>query len=99
MKITLTSYDKKELDDATSSVVNILEKSKCIFAGPVPLPVEEKIFTVNRSPHVYKKSREQFKLATYKRLINVSSNAEIAVKSFDSLGNNFSKRVAIKIRG
>ena len=84
MRIKLRSYDHRLVDRAARQIVTNL-KGKVrgvIIAVPIPLPTEKKIFTVLRSPHVNKKSREQFQLATHKRLLEIYNPSPEVVDAF-----------------
>lgn len=70
--IRLKSFDHKLLDQATKDIVVTVKRTGAKMSGPVPLPRSIRKFTVNRSPHVNKKSREQFEIRTQKRLITIS---------------------------
>lgn len=72
IKIRLKSFDHKLLDQATKEIVNTVKRTGANVSGPVPLPRKIERFTVNRSPHVNKKSREQFEIRTQKRLVIIS---------------------------
>ena len=72
IRITLKSFDHKILDQATRDIVDTVNRTGAKVSGPVPLPRRIQRFTVNRSPHVNKKSREQFEIRTQKRLIIIS---------------------------
>lgn len=63
------SYDHRLLDQTVKDVVSAAQRTGAKIGGPIPLPVREKCFTVNTSPHVDKKAREQFGLKTHKRLV------------------------------
>jgi small subunit ribosomal protein S10 len=67
----LKAYDYRLLDQSVKEIVNAAKRTGAEVVGPVPLPVKIERFTVNRSPHVYKKSREQFEIRTHKRLIDI----------------------------
>lgn len=71
IKIKLKAYDHRLLDQAVSEIVDTAKKSGAIVSGPIPLPVKREIYTVNRSPVIDKKSREQFYLITHKRLLEL----------------------------
>ena len=71
IKIRLKSYDQKLIDDAAKRIVDSVVKTGAEIVGPVPLPTKKEIFTVLRSPHVNKTSREQFERRTHKRLIEI----------------------------
>ncbi|MDR2827848.1 MAG: 30S ribosomal protein S10 [Acholeplasmatales bacterium] len=69
MQIFLKSYDHQLLDSVASKIVETVQKEGGNVSGPVPLPTKKEIFTVLRSPHVNKDSREQFERRTHKRLV------------------------------
>ena len=71
IRISLKAYDHKLLDQSTVEIVNTAEKTGAKILGPIPLPTKKNKFTVLRSPHVDKKSREQFEMRTHKRLIDI----------------------------
>jgi small subunit ribosomal protein S10 len=73
IRIRLKAYDHKLLDQATSEIVETVTSigGKNSIAGPIPLPTKINRYTVLRSPHVDKKSREQFEIRTHKRLIDI----------------------------
>lgn len=71
IRIRLKAYDHRILDQSTSEIVETAKRTGAQVAGPVPLPTEIQRFTVNRSTHVDKKSREQFEIRTHKRLIDI----------------------------
>ena len=71
IRIRLKAYDHKLLDQSTQEIVNTAQKTGAKILGPIPLPTKKNKFTVLRSPHVDKKSREQFEMRTYKRLIDI----------------------------
>ncbi len=71
IRIKLKSYDHYLVDKSAEKIVKIVKATKAVVSGPIPLPTEKKIFTVNKSTFVNKKSREQFQLFTYKRLIEI----------------------------
>lgn len=70
--IKLKAFDHELLDKSTKEIVSTVVRTGAEICGPVPLPRRIKRFTVNRSPHIDKKSREQFEIRTYKRLVIIS---------------------------
>lgn len=72
IRIRLKSFDHKVLEQATKEIIVAVKRTGADVSGPVPLPRTIERFTVNRSPHVNKKSREQFEIRTQKRLIIIS---------------------------
>ena len=71
IRIHLKAYDNKILDLSTEEIVNTAKRTGAQVKGPIPLPVSLKRFTVLKSPHVDKKSREQFEIRTHKRLLDI----------------------------
>ncbi|MDP3789518.1 MAG: 30S ribosomal protein S10 [Candidatus Omnitrophota bacterium] len=71
IRIKLRAYDHRLLDLSTQDIVETAKKTGASISGPIPLPTRHEVFTVLRSPHVDKKSREQFMLKTHKRLIDI----------------------------
>ena len=71
IRIRLKAYDARVLDQSTAEIVNTAKHTGARLAGPIPLPTEKNKWTVLRSPHVDKKSREQFEIRTHKRLIDI----------------------------
>jgi small subunit ribosomal protein S10 len=71
IRVRLRGFDVDLIDQSASSIVNTVKKSGASVVGPIPLPTRINKFTVLRSPHVNKKSREQFELRTHKRLIDI----------------------------
>ena len=71
LKIRLKAYDHRLIDQSAKKIVDSVLKTGATIQGPIPLPTEKEIFTVIRSPHVNKDSREQFERRTHKRLIQI----------------------------
>ena len=71
IRIRLKAYDHKTLDLSAAKIVDRAKRTGEMESGPIPLPTEKNIFTILRSPHVNKDSREQFELRTHKRLIDI----------------------------
>ncbi|MBU0571648.1 MAG: 30S ribosomal protein S10 [Candidatus Omnitrophica bacterium] len=82
IRLKLKSFDHELLDVSMAEIVDTVKKTGASIIGPVPLPTRKEIFTVLRSPHVDKKSREQFMLATHKRLMDI---LEPTAKTVDAL--------------
>jgi small subunit ribosomal protein S10 len=85
IRIKLRSYDHNLVDKSTEKIVKTVRNSGAVVTGPIPLPTEKKIFTVLRSPHVNKKSREQFQLRTHKRLIEIYTPTQKTVDALSKL--------------
>ncbi|MDR0803519.1 MAG: 30S ribosomal protein S10 [Rickettsiales bacterium] len=71
IRIKLTAFDHRVLVDAVNEIVKAAKRTGADVAGPIPLPTYINKFTVNRSPHVNKKSREQFEIRNHKRIIDI----------------------------
>ncbi|MDX1623754.1 MAG: 30S ribosomal protein S10 [Gemmatimonadota bacterium] len=71
IRIRLKAFDHEVIDRSTQDIVRTAQKTGAIVSGPVPLPTRTQVFTVLRSPHIDKKSREQFEMKTHKRLIDI----------------------------
>ncbi|NJO03668.1 MAG: 30S ribosomal protein S10 [Bacteroidia bacterium] len=82
IRIKLKSYDHNLVDKSSEKIVKAVKSTGAIVNGPIPLPTKKEIFTVLRSPHVNKKSREQFQISTYKRLVDIYSTS---TKTVDAL--------------
>ena len=72
IRIRLEAYDHAVLDQSAKEIVLTAKRSGAIVSGPIPLPTDRRVFTVLRSPHVDKKSREQFEIRVHKRLIDIT---------------------------
>ena len=84
IRIRLKAYDHKVIDQSTKQIVETALRTGATIAGPIPLPTKKTVFTVVKSPHVFKKGREQFEMRIHKRIIDVF---EPTPKTIDSLMN------------
>lgn len=82
IRIKLKGYDHRVLDQSASDIVETAKRTGARVAGPIPMPTRIERFTVNRSPHVNKKSMEQFEMRTHKRLLDI---IEPTAKTVDEL--------------
>ena len=82
LRIKLISYDHRLLDESAIKIVEAAKKTGAVVSGPIPLPTEKEVFTIIRSPHKHKDSREQFERRTHKRLIDIVSTTP---KTMDTL--------------
>ena len=71
IRIRLKAFDHRVLDHSAREIVNTAKRTGAQVRGPIPLPTQIERFTVNRSPHVDKKSREQFEIRTHKRVLDI----------------------------
>ena len=85
IRIKLRSYDHNLVDKSTEKIVKTVKNSGAVISGPIPLPTEKEVFTLLRSPHVNKKSREQFQLRTHKRIIEIFTPTQKTVDALSKL--------------
>lgn len=85
IKIRMEAYDHEILDKCALDIVDTAKKTGARVSGPIPLPTKIERYTVNRSPHVDKKSREQFEIRTHKRLIYISERTSKTVDALTQL--------------
>jgi small subunit ribosomal protein S10 len=84
IRIRLKAYDHKVIDQSVRQIIDTALRTNAKVAGPIPLPTEKSNYTVLRSPHIFKDSREQFEMRVHKRLIDIT---EPTSKTIDSLMN------------
>ncbi|MFA6793773.1 MAG: 30S ribosomal protein S10 [Candidatus Neomarinimicrobiota bacterium] len=82
IRISLKSYDHNLLDKSTEKIVQRAKATGAVISGPIPLPTKRSVVTVNRSPFVNKKSREQFQIKVHKRIIEILNTT---TKTIDEL--------------
>ncbi len=85
IRLRLKSYDHRLLDQSAQKIVNVAKRTGSKIKGPIPLPTEKEIFTILRSVHVNKTSREQFERRTHKRLIDIVDPTPATLESLRSL--------------
>lgn len=71
IRIRLKAYEHRVLDESADKIVESAKRTGAQVSGPIPLPTERTLYTVIRSPHKFKKSREQFEMRTHNRLIDI----------------------------
>jgi len=97
IRIKLKSYDHNLVDKSAEKIVKAVKQTGAVVSGPIPLPTHKKVFTVNRSTFVNKKSREQFELNTYKRLMDVYNSSSKTIDSLMKLELPSGVEVEIKV--
>jgi small subunit ribosomal protein S10 len=97
LRIRLKSYDHRLIDRYSRQLVDLLLKEGMQIRGPVPLPTEIKRYTVNRSPFIYKDSREQFELRIHKRLIDVLNPSQRVIEIFSYIDLPASVEIELKM--
>ncbi len=85
IRIRLKAYDHKTLDASANRIVETAKRNGARISGPIPLPTKRTVYTVNRSPHVDKKSREQFEVRIHKRLIDILESTPATVDALMKL--------------
>jgi len=97
IRIKLKAFDHKLLDQSTREIVETAKRTGAKIAGPIPLPVAIEKYTVLRSPHIDKKSREQFEIRTHKRLIDILEPTQQTVDALMKLDLSAGIDVEIKL--
>ena len=98
IRIRLKAYDHEILDQSTAKIVQTVELTNARVQGPVPLPTEKHRYTVIRSPHKYKDSREHFEMRIHKRLLDIVDHTPKTVDSLQRLDLPAGVDIEIKIR-
>lgn len=96
IRLTLKSYDHQLLDKAVKQIVLTVKRTGSQIMGPVPLPNKRRCFTVLRSPHIDKKSREQFELTTHQRLLDIVAPSDATMDALMKLSISSGVDVEIK---
>ena len=97
IRIRLKAYDHVALDKSAEEIVRTVIRTGAKIAGPVPLPTKRTVYTVLRSPHVDKKSREQFEMRIHKRLIDIYDSTQQTIDSLMRLDLPAGVDVEIKV--
>tara|TARA_B110000014_G_scaffold240265_1_gene208241 strand:+ start:457 stop:765 length:309 start_codon:yes stop_codon:yes gene_type:complete len=97
IRISLRAYDHILLDKSTDKIVKTAKSTGAIISGPIPLPTKRSIYTVLRSPHVDKKSREQFQTKIHKRMIDIINSTPKTVESLMKLDLPAGVDIEIKV--
>ena len=99
IRIRLKAYDHEVIDQSTKKIVETVIRTQAKVRGPVPLPTEIRKYTVVRSPHVDKDSREHFEMRIHKRLLDIVEPATKTVESLQRLDLPAGVDIEIKIQG
>jgi len=97
IRIRLKAFDSRILDVSTKEIVDTAKRTGAMVAGPIPLPTNIERYTVLRSPHVDKKSREQFEIRTHKRMLDILEPTQQTVDSLMKLDLASGVEVEIKM--
>ncbi len=99
IRIRLKAFDHRTLDQSTREIVSTAKRTGAQVRGPIPLPTRIEKFTVNRSPHVDKKSREQFEIRTHKRVLDIVEPTPQTVEALMKLDLSAGVDVQIQVLG
>lgn len=97
IRISLKAYDHNLLDMSTKKIVATAKSTGAMVSGPIPLPTQRTVYTVLRSPHVDKKSREQFQIKIHKRLIDILNSTSKTVDALMKLDLPAGVDIEIKV--
>ena len=97
IRIRLRAFDSKMLDNSTGDIINTAKRTGAKVRGPIPLPTRFEKFTVNKSPHIDKKSRDQFEIRTHNRLIDIHNPTSKTIDSLTSLDMPAGVDIALKL--
>ena len=97
IRIRLKAYDHRVLDQSAKEIVNTVQRTGAQVRGPIPLPTRIEKFTVLRSPHIDKKSREQFEIRTHKRVLDIVEPTQQTVDALMKLDLAAGVNVEIKL--
>ena len=97
IRISLRAYDHILLDKSTEKIVKTAKSTGAIISGPIPLPSKRSVYTILRSPHVNKKSREQFQTKIHKRLVDILNSTPKTVESLMKLDLPAGGDIEIKV--
>ncbi len=97
IRIRLKSFDHRMIDRSAADIVRTARNTGANIVGPIPLPTKKRIYTVIRSPHIDKTSREQFEIRTHKRLIDILESTPQTIDSLMKLDLPAGVEVEIKV--
>ncbi|GAB4575488.1 MAG: 30S ribosomal protein S10 [Rhodothalassiaceae bacterium] len=99
IRIRLKAFDHRILDQASGEIASTAKRTGAVVLGPIPMPTRIEKFTVLRSPHIDKKSREQFEVRTHKRLLDIIDPTPQTVDALMKLDLSAGVDVEIKLQG
>lgn len=97
IRIKLKSYDHNLIDKSAEKIIKTVRSTGAIVSGPIPLPTKRAVYTVLRSPHVDKKSRDQFEIRSHKRLIDILNSNSKTVEALMKLDIPAGVDIEIKV--
>ncbi len=99
IRLRLEAYDHRVIDKTAAEIIESVRRTGSRFIGPVPLPTKLQRYTVLRSPHIDKKSREQFEIRTHKRLLYIVNPSPETIESLRTLDLPAGVNIEIKVQG
>jgi len=96
LRIRLKAYDSRILDNSIEKIINVLEPLGANIKGPIPLPTEKRVYTILRSVHKHKDSREQFEQRIHNRLIDINNPSKLIIEQLKAI--NLPSTVKIEIK-
>ncbi|GAA0488795.1 30S ribosomal protein S10 [Alkalibacterium sp. m-11] len=97
IRIRLKAYEHRVLDQSADKIVETAKRTGANVSGPIPLPTERKLYTIIRSPHKHKDSREQFEMRTHKRLVDILNPTPKTVDALTKLDLPSGVNIEIKL--
>lgn len=97
IRIKMLAYDHRLVDSCVKQIIEVAERNGAKIVGPIPLPTEKRVYTVNRSTFVHKNSREQFEMRVHKRLLEILNPEQKIIESLSDLNIPSGIDIEIKI--
>lgn len=98
IRIKIRAFDHKIIDKSTRTIIESIEKNGDKFFGPIPLPVEKKKYTVNRSTFVHKRSKDQYEMRIFKRIVDIIDPSAKMIEDLSSLSLPSGVDIEIKMQ-
>ncbi len=98
IRIKIKAFDHKVIDQSAKTIIETAERTNSQIYGPIPLPIEKKVYTVNRSTFVHKKSRDQYEMRIHKRLIDIVEPHSQTIEDLSNLNLPAGVDIEIKMR-
>ncbi len=98
IRIKIKAFDHKVIDQSAKTIIETAERTNSQIYGPIPLPIEKKVYTVNRSTFVHKKSRDQYEMRIHKRLIDIVEPYSQTIEDLSNLNLPAGVDIEIKMR-
>jgi len=99
IRIRMEAYDHSVIDQSATEIIDTAKRTGSVVCGPIPLPTRIERYTVNSSPHVDKKSRQQYEIRTHKRLIDIVDVTPKTIEALNKLSLPAGVEIKIKANG